>query len=130
MDPSANVKKNKKNYAITVRVTFEDKRRFDSFAAADGVSSASALRRLIKSVLRGELSLADIFKKIGYGSLERQKAKTKRAEMKTRLDNEQEKRSFFKLSRELDLMPGTLVRVLVKFYISANDSSSGDEEME
>jgi antitoxin component of RelBE/YafQ-DinJ toxin-antitoxin module len=121
MVPGAN-KKHRKSYVITVRVALEDKRRFDDLTAADGLSSAGVLRKFIKSVLREELSLADIFKKIGYDFFEREKTTGKKTEIKTRLD-EQEKQNFLKLCQELDLMPGTLVRILVK-YIAANNSLS------
>jgi hypothetical protein len=100
----------RKIYAITARVSPEEKRQFALLAAGEGIPSSAALRKLIRSVLKEDLSLFDVFKKnSGRTSIGR-------AEIKTRL-TEKEKQAFFSLSREWDIMPGTLVRFIVKFFI-------------
>jgi hypothetical protein len=115
----------KKIYAIVARVDAGDKQRFFSLAASEEIPPACVLRKLIKSVLKGELLLNDIFKENGYEILKEQNERKivgKRTEIKTRL-TEEEKRDFFALSQKWDFMPGTLARILVKFYVSANSEA-------
>jgi hypothetical protein len=101
----------KKVYPIVAHVSPENKQKFAHLASCEGISSAAILRKLIKSVLSGDLALIDIFRK-NSGEI------AGRAEIKTRL-TEIEKRDFFNLSQKWDLMPGTLIRFLVNFYIGA-----------
>jgi hypothetical protein len=101
---------NKKVYAIVAHMTSEDKRRFMSLAADEGIPPAIILRNLIRHVLKGHLSLFEIMKKNGEIS-------AGRAEIKTRL-SDREKRELLSLSVKWDVMPGTLVRCLVGFYLS------------
>ena len=102
----------KKNYSVVAHITPEDKQAFVSLAAYEDVPSSAILRRLIKGVLRGKLSLDEVLKKTNGG------ISGGRMEIRTRL-TEKDKLEFFSVAEEWDYLPGTLARLLVGFYIQA-----------
>ena len=103
----------KKNYSVVAHITQEDKQAFVALAAYEDLSSSAILRRLIKDVLRGNLSMDEVLKKTNG------EVSGGRMEIRTRL-TEKDKLEFFSVAEEWDYLPGTLARLLVGFYIQAN----------
>jgi hypothetical protein len=105
----------KSAYILTAKVLMEDKSQVDTLAKANGIPSGWILRCLVKSVLQKEILLTDILKK-NENTFSSQKIGPK-GQIKTRL-TEEEKSDFFGLLQQFSMMPGTLARILITFFLS------------